>query len=90
VLQFCHSLGCLFGTGVVVLNGEQKKPTARVYIRRLPYLEGQRGVLVAYQTAIELPGLPSIVILSNAKDLCTPSQLHRSFAADNAAQDDNA
>ena len=29
-----------------------------------------------------------IVILSEAKDLCTPRQLHRSFAAKNAAQDD--
>src|SRR5206468_1221654 len=31
----------------------------------------------------------SVVILSEAKDLCIPSQLHRSFAAKDAAQDDN-
>jgi hypothetical protein len=37
------------------------------------------------------PGL-SLVILSKAKDLCTflaAEKMHRSFAAKNAAQDDN-
>ena len=29
-----------------------------------------------------------LVILGEAKDLCAPGQLHRSFAANNAAQDD--
>ena len=33
-------------------------------------------------------GHTSSVILSEAKDLCTPGQLHRSFAAKDAAQDD--
>jgi hypothetical protein len=35
-------------------------------------------------------GRSPIVVLSEAKDLCICAELHRSFAAKNAAQDDRA